>query len=411
MKVLVAEDSAIMRQLLVGSLQKWDYEVVVAKDGVEAWELFQQQHIPLVLTDWLMPNMDGVELVERIRGSDRPGYVYIILLTAKSDKEDLVEAMNAGANDFLAKPVNQDELRVRLRAGKRIIDLEQTLAEQNRQLQATQAALVQSEKLASLGQLAAGMAHEINNPIAYVTNNLTVLQRDLGDVVQIVQKYRGARELLATLDPSLAREVAELEQQCDLDWVQEETPRLFEASLEGLGRVRDIVMNLRDFARLDEADWDELNLNDALKSTIEILHHELEQKQIVLETSFATLPTVQCRPSKINLVLHNLLVNAIQASGPGKTITLRTDQDSAGLVVEVQDQGPGIPESDLPHIFEPFFTTRPVGGGTGLGLAISYGIVRDHGGSIDVESTLGHGSLFRVRLPLELPSAGERPPG
>ena len=128
MKVLVAEDSAIMRQLLVGSLQKWDYEVVVAKDGVEAWELFQQQHIPLVLTDWLMPNMDGVELVERIRGSDRPGYVYIILLTAKSDKEDLVEAMNAGANDFLAKPVNQDELRVRLRAGKRIIDLEQTLA-------------------------------------------------------------------------------------------------------------------------------------------------------------------------------------------------------------------------------------------------------------------------------------------
>lgn len=411
MKVLVVEDSAIMRQLLGGSLQKWDYEVVVANDGVEAWELFQQQHIPLVLTDWLMPNMDGVELVERIRGSDRLGYVYIILLTAKSHKEDLVEAMNAGADDFLAKPVNQDELRVRLRAGKRIIDLEQTLAEQNRQLQATQAALVQSEKLASLGQLAAGMAHEINNPIAYVANNLAVLQRDLGDVMRIVEKYQQSRESLATHEPALAGEVANLEQECDLDWIQGEMPRLFEASLEGLGRVRDIVMNLRDFARLDEADWDELNLNDAIDSTIEILRHEFEKKEIVLETSFAELPAFTCRPSKINLVLHNLLVNAIQASGPGETITLRTDQDSAGLFVEIRDPGAGIPESDLPHIFDPFFTTRPVGGGTGLGLAISYGIVRDHGGSIEVESTLGRGSLFRVRLPLEPHPVGERPSG
>src|SRR4029453_16694144 len=178
MRVLIADDDPVSRRLLESYLQKWGYEVTAAPNGAEAWRLFQGAAFAIVITDWMMPDVDGLELIRRIRGTHRDGYVYATLLTAKAQKEDLVEGMEAGADDFLTKPFDRDELRVRLRAAERIISLEHNLAEQNRVLRETQAALVQTEKLASLGRLAAGVAHEINNPIAYVTNNLAVIRRD-----------------------------------------------------------------------------------------------------------------------------------------------------------------------------------------------------------------------------------------
>ncbi|MEO8493579.1 MAG: response regulator [Planctomycetota bacterium] len=402
MKILVAEDSPLMRHLLVTSLKEWHYEVVEAEDGAQAWERFQQDRFPLVLTDWMMPNMDGLELIKRIRASEPEGYTYLILLTAKSEKEELVEAMEAGADDFLIKPCDSGELRVRVREGERIIRLEQTLAEQNRQLRDTQAALVQSEKLAGLGRLAAGMAHEVNNPISYVTNNLAVLRRDVTSLTELLAKYSAAREELATVRPDLSDEIAKLEEECDLDWVRENLTQVFESSLDGLSRVRDIVNNLRDFARLDEAELDELDLNAALRSTIEVLGHELEAKRVTVEyVLHEDLPRVICRPAKINQVLYNLLQNAVQASGSNERIIVRTwADDEDGVIVEVEDHGCGIEAENLSRIFEPFFTTKPVGRGTGLGLAISYGVVRDHGGTIDVESEVNAGSKFRLRLPL-----------
>ena len=400
MKVLIVDDSAVMRRLLRSSLQKWEYEVVEAQDGARAWELFQRERFPLVLTDWLMPELDGLELTRRIRASELPSYVYIILLTAKSEKEDLVAAMDAGADDFLAKPFDPDELRVRMREGKRMIELESKLAEQNRELRMTQAALVQSEKLASLGQLAAGMAHEINNPVAYVTNNLAVLKRDVRAVVEVLQAYRRGAEVLARAAPPLAAELAELEAASDLAWIEENLPRLFASSLEGLGRVRNIVQNLREFARLDSADLDALDLNAALTSTLGVLAREVQEKQLAVETHFGQLPPVVCRPGKIHQVFHNLLLNAIQASEPRGRLEVRTAVERDQALVEVQDHGCGIAAEHLPRLFEPFLTTKAVGRGAGLGLAICYGIVREHGGAIEVDSQPGRGSTFRVRLPL-----------
>ncbi len=402
LKVLIVEDSQVMRRLLRTSLQKWRYEVEEAEHGAQAWEFFRHAHYPLVLTDWLMPEMDGLELIRRIRGCDLAGYVYIILLTAKSEKEDLVAAMDAGADDFLVKPFDSDELRVRMRAGERIIALERKLAEQNRQLREAQAALVQSEKLASLGQLAAGMAHEINNPVAYVTNNLAVLSREVRAVMEVLQAYRRGAEVLANADPRLAAQVAELEEEADWEWVQENLPRLFDASLDGLSRVRKTVQNLREFARLDAAELDELDLNAALTSTLDVLRRDLDEKQISVSTHFEPLPPVVCRPGKIHQVFLNLLLNAVQASPAQGRIELRTAAVRDDAVVEVQDHGCGIDPAHLPRLFEPFFTTKAVGQGAGLGLSICYGIVRDHGGSIDVDSQLGRGSTFRVRLPYRL---------
>src|SRR5205085_582436 len=161
------------------------HDVTAATTGGEAWRLFEAGTFPLVVSDWMMPEMDGPELVRRIRDCPRPGYVYVILLTARTQKADVVQGMEAGADDFVTKPFDREELRVRVRAGERIVKLEHTLAEQNKALREAQAALVQSEKLAGLGRLAAGMAHEINNPIAYVSNNLSVLRRDMLAAVNV----------------------------------------------------------------------------------------------------------------------------------------------------------------------------------------------------------------------------------
>jgi signal transduction histidine kinase len=407
MKILIADDDAVSRRLLQSYLQKWGYEVVPAKDGAEAWGLFDGGIYPIVITDWMMPELDGPGLIRRMRSSQRPGYIYAILLTAKSQKEDLVEGMEAGADDFLTKPFDRDELRVRLRAGERIIRLEQDLRE-------AKVALIQSEKLASLGRLAAGVAHEINNPLAFVVNNLAVLRRNVLGTLRVVDKYREGGQILAREAPGLAAEATLLEEEVDLPYFRESLPRLFESSDDGLRRVRAIVQNLRDFARLDEAEFQDVDLNDALQSTLEVLRYELDKKAIRVATDFQHLPAVACFAGKVDQALLNILLNAIQASEREGVIEIRTrSEGEADVVVEVEDHGSGIRPEHLPHIFEPFFTTKPVGAGAGLGLSVSYGVVRDQGGTIGVESVVGRGSLFRIRLPVRPRTAdagSETPP-
>jgi signal transduction histidine kinase len=402
----MAEDDPVSRRLLQTYLGKWGHEVFVATNGLEAWQQFEAGDFLVVISDWTMPELDGVELIRRIRASIRPHYVYCILLTARSQKEDVVEGMEAGADDFVTKPFDRDELRVRLRAGERIVQLEQNLAAQNRALRATQATLIQSEKLAGLGRLAAGIAHEINNPLAFVTNNLGVLRRDVPASFNVLDKYRTGRESLSRVEPALAAEVARMEQEIDLAYIQQNLVRQFDHSLQGLARVRDIVRNLLNFARIDEAERRSLDLNAAILGTAEILAHEIKTKQVQFENRFEPVPQVLCHPAKINQVLLNMLLNAIQACQPGGTVSARTRRESAThVLIEIEDNGCGIGSEHLPHIFEPFFTTKPVGQGTGLGLSVSYGIVREHGGSIEVKSEPGRGSLFQIRLPIQCPPA------
>jgi signal transduction histidine kinase len=391
MRVLIADDDPVSRRLLQTHLQRWGHEVTAAADGAEAWRLFEAGQFPLVVSDWMMPEVDGPELVRRVRACPRPGYVYVLLLTARSGKEDVVAGMEAGADDFLTKPFDADELRVRVRAGERVVRLEQTLGEQNRALREAEAALVQNEKLAGLGRLAAGVAHEINNPLAYVTNNLAVLRRDARAALAALDAYRRGQ----------AEEAARLEQEGGLDWFRDQFDRTCDKSLQGLQRVRDIVQNLRDFAHLDEAEFKEADLNAGLESTLEMVRHEAAKKEVRLAADFAPLPAVACHPGKLNQVFLHLLSNAVEACERGGTVTARSRADGpAGVVIEIEDDGCGIPPEHRARLFEPFFTTKPVGQGTGLGLSVSFGIVRDHGGRIEADSEVGRGTTFRIRLPL-----------
>ncbi|MEX3666757.1 ATP-binding protein [Paraburkholderia phenoliruptrix] len=255
--------------------------------------------------------------------------------------------------------------------------------------------LLQSEKLASIGQLAAGVAHEINNPVGFVNANLGTLQRYVADLLTALAAYeRTEAELIAESRATLAA----LKREIDIDYLRTDIPALLSESVEGLQRVKRIVQGLKDFSHVDKAEKQWANLESNLDTTINIVWNELKYKA-ELKREFGAIPELECIPSQLNQVFMNLLMNAAQSIEGHGHITVRTGHDDTSVWVEVEDTGQGIRPEHRDRIFDPFFTTKPVGTGTGLGLSISYGIVRKQGGRIEVRSEVGQGSTFRVVLP------------
>ena len=266
------------------------------------------------------------------------------------------------------------------------------------------ARVVQSEKLASLGMLSAGVAHEINNPLAYIANNLAVLERDIGSLLALVATYEKADDLLASSRPELIGEIERLNEECDFPYIKENLDKILSSTRQGVKRVAEIVHNLRGFARLDRAAVDQIDIHEALSSALEMIRGRLNRRHISVEEERGELPLVSASAVQINQVFLNLLVNAMQAveatHREDGRIIIRTQCNIKDVVIEIVDNGCGIPAEVLPQIFDPFFTTKTVGDGTGLGLSITHGIVQDHAGRLEVESTLGRGTCFRVILPV-----------
>ena len=255
--------------------------------------------------------------------------------------------------------------------------------------------LLQSEKLASIGQLAAGVAHEINNPVGFVNANLGTLQRYVADLLTALAAYeRIEGELIAESRAALAA----LKREIDIDYLRSDIPTLLSESVEGLQRVKRIVQGLKDFSHVDKSEKQWANLESNLDTTINIVWNELKYKA-ELKREFGAIPELECIPSQLNQVFMNLLMNAAQSIEGHGHITVRTGHDENSVWVEVEDTGQGIRPEHRDRIFDPFFTTKAVGTGTGLGLSISYGIVRKQGGRIEVRSEVGQGSTFRVVLP------------
>jgi PAS domain S-box-containing protein len=270
----------------------------------------------------------------------------------------------------------------------------------NCQLEDAQSQLLQSEKMASIGQLAAGIAHEINNPIGYVNSNMVTLSGYVENLLKMLAAYQQDED---GVSPERRAELVKLREVLDIAYLSEDVGALLQESLGGLQRVRKIVTDLRDFSHVDEKQFERANLERGLDSTLNVVWNELKYKADVVK-EYAGVPEVECLPSQLNQVFMNLLVNAVQSIAEHGRITVRTAFDEKNVWVEIQDTGSGISPEHMSKIFEPFFTTKPVGKGTGLGLSLAYGIVKKHSGRIEVNSDKGAGSQFRIVLPRSRPA-------
>ena len=267
------------------------------------------------------------------------------------------------------------------------------------EIQQTRSQLTQSEKMASIGSLAAGVAHEINNPVGYIGTNLGALIKYLREFNRLLDAYEAIEAQLPPDNAALQR-LGALKVEINLEYLRADTESLVQESQEGVTRIKRIVQDLKEFSHPDEGEWQQADLHKGLDSTLNIVHHELKYKAELVK-EYGELPPVECQPAALNQVFMNLLVNAAQAIKDFGKITLRTGVADDWVYVAVTDNGQGIAPDHLPRLFDPFFTTKPVGKGTGLGLSVSYGIVKKHHGRIEVESQPGSGTTFRVWLPVQ----------
>ena len=421
-RILAIDDGATYLAFLTTELRDLGYEVVSATCGTEGLALLVNDRFDCVLVDLVMPEMDGIEVCRRIAamGQTLENAVAVIILTASANKGDLNRGLEAGADDFVSKSSDLAVLRARIQAimrrrffqeenrriieelkttqietlhalaarevaetraavGEQLIQVNHDLEEANRKLKETQAQLIQNEKMASLGQLVAGIAHEINNPLAFVVNNLFLVDRGLDGLGPEMEPHLS--------EPSCGK-------------LQKIRARLGEMK-EGLDRVKELVLDLRTFSRLDEGELKTVDVVETIDAVLLLLKHKMNGR-ILVEKHYVPERTLHCYAGRLHQVLMNLIANAVDAIvGEGK-IVITTSQTFHVFLISIRDTGAGIPESIRSKIFDPFFTTKPIGQGTGLGLAISYGIVQEHGGSIDVQSEEGAGTEFIVKIPLDL---------
>lgn len=324
------------------------------------------------------------------------------LMKAQLEVENIVEQRTAEL--AVANHSLQDDIKNRKLAERALQERNDELNAVNTKLSAVKEHLIQSEKLASIGQLAAGIAHEINNPIGYIFSNFGTLENYLAQLFEMLDTYEKAETTL-----NVAQTVKELtakRKAIELEFLKEDIPVLMRESKEGIVRVRKIVQDLKDFSHVDtNPDWQFVNLNQGIDSTLNVINNEIKYKADLVK-DYADLPEVQCMPSEINQVVMNLVINAAHAIGPERgKITVHTRQVGDQVCLQVADTGSGIPQDVLPRIFDPFYTTKAIGKGTGLGLSLSYGIVQKHHGSFEVQTEIGKGSMFSVTLPLRQPAA------
>ena len=322
---------------------------------------------------------------------------------AKDELDDLAHEFNQMADALMKSHDGLEEMvsrRTNELAGenRRALEARGKLEDVLAKLRETQANLIQTEKLASLGQLVAGVAHEINNPLSFVINNLSVIERDYRIILRLLLEYRKLRAS-GEISQAVLDKLAAREDEIDVEYLDASADRIFSSTVNGLNRVKTIILDLKDFSRPDSHEPEDVDIQQALDTTLELVGYHLLSKGIHVVREYGSVGPVRCYSGRLNQVFVNLIVNAIQAIDKGGTISLRTSEREGRVFIQVSDTGCGIAPEHISKIFDPFFTTKKPGQGTGLGLSVSYGIVREHGGTIELQSRPGEGTVFTIGLP------------
>ena len=385
--VLLIEDNPDMRSFIAFQLQE-EFNLIQARDGIEGVGLATQNLPDLIISDVMMPGKDGYQVCREIKSDPHMKHIPVILLTAKAELSEKISGLEYGADDYLTKPFNAQELKAKIRSLIQLRRLEREIQNRSEELertlkmlQETQTQLVHSEKMAALGLLVAGIAHEVNNPVSFAKGSLSNLRRYLGQVREALEKQPETRQVLIQFNKLLQ----DIEQSLNI-------------VKAGLDRTEGIVTDLKTFARKDEQHTKRVDIQEGLEATIKLIQHEIVER-VTLHRDYGIREPVEIIPGQINQVFMNLLQNAIHAIPEKGEIWIRSWEDGDWVHISVRDSGKGIRKEHLGRIFEPFFTTKEVGQGTGLGLSVSYRIIANHGGKITVKSEEGKGAEFVITLP------------
>lgn len=407
-RILIVDDEESVRNLFADYLDE-SYSCVTAVDAYDALERLAQEPFALVLSDMQMPGLGGIELLRKI--IERYPDTAVIMISGVDRTQRVIDAIRVGASDYLIKPCELDvltfcvertlERRTLLRNARRYKEALENqnaeLARRGTELERLQAQIVHTEKMASLGQLAAGVAHELNNPAGFIYSNIALLK----DYIKRLKRCLTAFDDVA-LPPAAAEQIRKMKTEIGYDDILMDLDSILSDCHIGAERIRDIVQNLRLFSRLDEAELKPVDLNEGIEATLRLLSMYYKSGRIRLLRDYGELPQVNCYAAQLNQVWMNLLVNAAQAIGEVEgEVRIKTHCEGENVIVSVSDTGAGIKPEHLKNIFDPFFTTKPVGEGTGLGLSISHGVIVRHGGAIVVDSTPAGGTTFTITMPVD----------
>ncbi|MBD1913463.1 MULTISPECIES: response regulator [unclassified Leptolyngbya] len=417
--ILIVDDTPNNIKILLDVLNTAGFEVSVAKSGEIALEKLPFIQPDLILLDVMMPGIDGFETCRRLKADENSKNIPVIFMTALSDSVNKLAGLQMGAVDYITKPIEIEEVLARINIHLTLKNTQQALIteiEERRQaetklketllnLRQTQTQLIQAEKMSSLGLLVAGVAHEINNPVNFIYGNLDHTHQYTQVLIELLQLYQ---QKFPTTDCEIQAKIEE----ADLEFMLNDFPKLLTSMKVGIERIREIVLSLRIFSRLDEAGLKKVDIHQGIDSTLTILGHRLKanshDSDIEVIKNYGDLPLVECYAGQLNQVFMNILNNAIDAlleenqKQTVPTIQISTSiTDDQYISIQIADNGPGMTADIAQQIFDPFFTTKCVGVGTGMGLAISYQVVVErHQGVLECRSQPGEGTEFSIRIPL-----------
>ncbi|ELS30291.1 MULTISPECIES: sensor histidine kinase [Pseudanabaena] len=416
--ILIVDDNPTNLDVISEALINAGYKVAIATSGERALQQIERRLPDLILLDVMMPGIDGFETCKRLKANAKTSDIPIMFMTAVADVDNKVKGLKLGAVDYITKPFQEEEVLTRVKTHLQLHfltqNLEQQVAQKSAALQAAQLQIIQREKLSALGNLVAGVAHEIANPVGFLGGNIQPALdyiKDLFGLLDLVQKES------ANFSTEIEKEIEAI----DLEYIREDLPKLVGSMREGVKRIKDISNSLRIFARVDSMRPIACNIHDGIDSTIMILKHRLKASDthpdIEVLREYGELPLVECYAGQLNQVFMNLLANAIDAleeSNIGRSyaeiqanpnqiaIATKLSEDGQRVILCFKDNGMGMTEMIKQNIFDHLFTTKAVGKGTGLGLAIARQIVVEkHGGTIHVDSVFGEGTEFTIELPIK----------
>lgn len=389
MNILIVDDSKL--NVMVAKVmieENMNENLYTAYSAMEAASVLEEVKIDLILLDIHMPVISGVEFLVDIKSDSRYKAIDVIMLTSVDLEEQIEECFRLGAMDYIIKPIKEKEYLARVKSALREILLKKELQATNEKLLTSQAQLIQQQKMVGIGQLAAGMAHEINNPLGFIISNIETLENYFRDFLNVLNDVRMSKPI----------------DEEELKYIIEDSEVIFEESSVGLERIAKIVKELRLFSSIDFSDgYRYFNINDSIESVLTILSTKLG-KDIVVVKNLHDVSEVLALSDKINQVIMNILFNAIFAIEekeiPKGIIEIKSFETDDQICIQIFDDGVGIPGENLDKIFNPFFTTKPVGKGIGLGLSSAYNTVTNiHGGEIKVESEVGIGTRITIKIP------------